>query len=164
MNSFLMSDVEEFTYQEIAAIVESPIGTVMSRICRGRALLRERLDAREALDIGLVTEVVERSALWDRAHEIAATIAAKPSIATQGTVRAIWESLDKPYRAAMDQGLIYTRLGNPIGSAQVDRANMPPITPRTARVHGTVSSPRRARSSSAPCRAHRAMARLTNSR
>jgi hypothetical protein len=34
-------------------------------------------------------------------------------------VRAIWESLDRPYRAAMQQGLIYTRVGNPIGSAEV---------------------------------------------
>ena len=55
----------------------------------------------------------------DRAHEIAATIAAKPPSATQGTVKAIWESLDKPYRAAMDQGLIYTRLGNPLGEAEL---------------------------------------------
>ena len=42
-----------------------------------------------------------------------------PRSATQGTVRAIWESLDRPYRAAMEQGLIYTRLGNPIGQAEV---------------------------------------------
>ena len=84
----------------------------------------ERVTAETALRIGLVTEVVDRAALWDRAHEIAAGIAAKPSAATQGTVRAIWESLDRPYRAAMEQGLIYTRLGNPIGMAEV--AEHPP--------------------------------------
>ena len=37
----------------------------------------------------------------------------------QGTVKAIWESLDKPYRAAMEQNLIYTRLGNPLGQAEL---------------------------------------------
>jgi enoyl-CoA hydratase/carnithine racemase len=79
----------------------------------------ERVSAATALAIGLVTEVVDRDDLWRRAHEIAAGIAAKPSAATQGTVRAIWESLDRPYRAAMEQGLIYTRLGNPIGMAEV---------------------------------------------
>jgi enoyl-CoA hydratase/carnithine racemase len=79
----------------------------------------ERVSAATALRIGLVTEVVARDALWARAHEIAAGIAAKPSAATQGTVRAIWESLDRPYRAAMEQGLIYTRLGNPLGMAEV---------------------------------------------
>jgi enoyl-CoA hydratase/carnithine racemase len=84
----------------------------------------ERVTASTALSIGLVTEVVERDALWSRAHELAAAIAAKPSAATQGTVRAIWESLDRPYRAAMEQGLIYTRVGNPLGMAEV--AEHPP--------------------------------------
>ncbi|CAN5555342.1 enoyl-CoA hydratase/isomerase family protein [soil metagenome] len=79
----------------------------------------ERVGADTALRIGLVTEVVEREHLWSRAHEIATTIAAKPPSATQGTVKAIWESLDRPYRAAMDQGLIYTRLGNPLGKAEL---------------------------------------------
>ncbi len=40
-------------------------------------------------------------------------------VGTQGTVKAIWESLDKPYRAALEQNLIYTRLGNPIGQAEL---------------------------------------------
>ena len=66
-----------------------------------------------------MTEVVAAVDLWARAHEIAAGIARKPTAATQGTVRAIWESLDRPYRAAMQQGLIYTRVGNPIGRAEV---------------------------------------------
>jgi enoyl-CoA hydratase/carnithine racemase len=88
----------------------------------------ERVGAETALRIGLVTEVVEREALWSRAHEIAAGIASKPSAATQGTVRAIWESLDRPYRAAMEQGLIYTRLGNPVGMAEV-RSRRPASRP-----------------------------------
>jgi enoyl-CoA hydratase/carnithine racemase len=90
----------------------------------------ERVSAQTALRISLVTEVVTRDALWTRALEIAACIAAKPTAATQGTVRAIWESLDKPYRAAVEQGLAYTRIGNPIGSAEIDRSSMPRITPR----------------------------------
>jgi enoyl-CoA hydratase/carnithine racemase len=79
----------------------------------------ERVGAHTALRIGLVTEVVAREQLWQRAHAIAVSIAAKPPSATQGTVRAIWESLDKPYRAALEQNLIYTRLGNPIGTAEL---------------------------------------------
>ena len=90
----------------------------------------ERVTAGTALQIGLVTEVVERERLWDRAHEIAAGIAAKPSAATQGTVRAIWESLDRPYRAAMEQGLIYTRLGNPPGMAEAAGRERQPRQPR----------------------------------
>jgi enoyl-CoA hydratase/carnithine racemase len=90
----------------------------------------ERVTAATALEIGLVTEVVDRADLWRRAHEIAAGIAAKPTSATQGTVRAIWESLDRPYRAAMEQGLLYTRLGNPIGQAEVSRHPPAEVDPR----------------------------------
>jgi enoyl-CoA hydratase/carnithine racemase len=90
----------------------------------------ERVSAATALRISLVTEIVERPLLWDRAHEIARAIAQKPTAATQGTVRAIWESLDKPYRAALEQGLAYTRIGNPIGSAEVDRSATPRTNPR----------------------------------
>jgi RNA polymerase sigma-70 factor (ECF subfamily) len=39
----LLADVEELTYQEIAEAMECPIGTVMSRINRGRRMLRRLL-------------------------------------------------------------------------------------------------------------------------
>ena len=39
----LLVDVEEFAYREVADILAIPIGTVMSRLSRGRKLLRERL-------------------------------------------------------------------------------------------------------------------------
>jgi RNA polymerase sigma-70 factor (ECF subfamily) len=35
--------VEELTYAEIAQVLSVPIGTVMSRISRGRRMLYERL-------------------------------------------------------------------------------------------------------------------------
>ena len=50
-----LADVEGFSYKEIANIVEVPAGTVMSRLHRGRKLLRERL-ADYAKELGYSTE------------------------------------------------------------------------------------------------------------
>ena len=40
----VLSDLEGLSYQEIADVVQVPIGTVRSRIARGRAILRKELE------------------------------------------------------------------------------------------------------------------------
>ncbi|MCW2579026.1 MAG: enoyl-CoA hydratase [Blastococcus sp.] len=106
-----------------------PIG-MTRRIALGEVLrialmgLHERVSAQKALQIGLVTEVVPRAELWEHADRLARIIAGQPPAAIQGTVRAIWESLDSTRTQALRTGLAYTQLGNPIGTAQVDRASV----------------------------------------
>jgi enoyl-CoA hydratase/carnithine racemase len=82
--------------------------------------LDERVSAARAFEIGLVTEVTTRDQLWGRAHEVAAIIATKPSIAVQATVKAIWSSLDQPLSYAYDVAMVYPTVANFEGRAQVD--------------------------------------------
>lgn len=42
-NAVIMADLEDMSYKEIASAMDCPLGTVMSRLYRGRKLLRERL-------------------------------------------------------------------------------------------------------------------------
>jgi RNA polymerase sigma-70 factor (ECF subfamily) len=39
----VLRELEELSYKEIGTVVEVPVGTVMSRLARGRALLQQRL-------------------------------------------------------------------------------------------------------------------------
>ena len=95
-----------------------PLGDVLRMALLGND---ERICAETALRIGLVTEITPLEKLWERGHELASIIAAKPTAATQGTVRAIWESLEMNRTAALQGALKYTQLGNPSGMSQVDR-------------------------------------------
>jgi RNA polymerase sigma-70 factor (ECF subfamily) len=53
--AIVLCDVEEMSYKEIAEAMGTPIGTVMSRIHRGRKILQQKLQ-HHALAAGLVRE------------------------------------------------------------------------------------------------------------
>jgi RNA polymerase sigma-70 factor, ECF subfamily len=56
----ILADLQEFSYKEIAEILDCPVGTVMSRLFRGRKLLQKTL--REyALGQGVFNDVGEAS-------------------------------------------------------------------------------------------------------
>jgi enoyl-CoA hydratase/carnithine racemase len=106
----------------IVAAVE-PIG-MTRRLHLGDVLrmalmgLDERVSATSARAMGLVSEVVKSDELWTKADELARAIAAKPPAAVQGSVRAIWESLELGRSAAVERALSYTQIGNRTGLAQ----------------------------------------------
>jgi len=56
----LLADVEELTYQEIAQAMECPIGTVMSRINRGRRMLRRLVHERRNAEAAPALRIVAR--------------------------------------------------------------------------------------------------------
>src|SRR3546814_13538379 len=84
-----------------------PLGDVLRWALMGT---EERITADTALRLGLVTEVVPRADLRDRAHSIAASIASRHPRAIQGSVRAIWESLDMTRSMALQNAEAYTNI------------------------------------------------------
>jgi enoyl-CoA hydratase/carnithine racemase len=99
-----------------------PLGDVLRMVLLG---LDERMSATTALASGLVTEVLPSDKLWSRAAELAAMVAEKPPVSIQGSLKAIWESLDVPRSAALDRGYVYpqvTKLVQP----PVDRGGRKP--------------------------------------
>ncbi|WP_174290953.1 enoyl-CoA hydratase/isomerase family protein [Sphingomonas bacterium] len=107
--------------EPIGATYRMPLGDVLRMALLGND---ERISAATALRVGLVTEVLPLDALWARADELARIIAAKPPAAIQGTVRAIWESLDLTRSTALKLGYRYCQVGNPVGEVQFDPATL----------------------------------------
>lgn len=115
------ADAAFFDPHANASIVSAlePIGMLQRGVPLGEVLrwalmgTEERISASTALRIGLVSEVVDRADLWNRAQTIAESIAGRNPVAIQGTIRAIWESLDMTRSAALQNGMAYTHIGNP---------------------------------------------------
>jgi len=93
-----------------------PLGDVLRWALIGS---EERMTAETALRTGIVTEITSRDELRHRAQELATEIAGRRPEAIQGTVRAIWESLDMTPSVALRRGLSYTQVGN-VGSGRTD--------------------------------------------
>jgi RNA polymerase sigma-70 factor (ECF subfamily) len=66
------ADVEGFSYQEIADIMKTPVGTVMSRLHRGRRLLRGLL-ADHARETGIVPDAASTATMRGRGRKATAT-------------------------------------------------------------------------------------------
>jgi enoyl-CoA hydratase/carnithine racemase len=78
-------------FEPIGMLQRMPFGEIMRLSLLG---LAERMSARRAHQIGLVSEVVPIGELREAARWAADAVAASPPQAVQGTVRAIWSGLD----------------------------------------------------------------------
>jgi enoyl-CoA hydratase/carnithine racemase len=72
----------------------------------------ERMSAERAREIGLVTEVVPRDELRERAAWAARVIADSPAIAIQGTMRALWTALEVSRHQGIELANLFTRIGS----------------------------------------------------
>jgi enoyl-CoA hydratase/carnithine racemase len=107
--------------EAIGAVGRIPILEVLRMVLLGND---ERMSAETAKRISLVTEITTPEDLWSRADALARGIAAKPPAAIQGSIRAIWDAQSLPRAQAVSNALKYTQLGNPIGTAGIDRSKM----------------------------------------
>jgi enoyl-CoA hydratase/carnithine racemase len=96
------------TYESILLVGRMPLGEVLRMQLTGAA---ERLSARRAYEMGLVSELVPRADLHAAAERLAASIAASPTVAVQATLRAIWTAFEHGRRVALDQGYAFAALG-----------------------------------------------------
>jgi enoyl-CoA hydratase/carnithine racemase len=84
-----------------------PFGEIMRLSLMGNY---ERLSAKRAHEIGLVSEVTPAGDLLDRAGAAATIIASQPALAIEGTVRALWGAREMG-RDALKLGYAYVAMG-----------------------------------------------------
>ena len=96
------------TYESILLVGRMPLGEVLRMQLTGAA---ERLSAKRAYEMGLVSEIVPRNDLHAAAERLATAIAASPTVAVQATLRAIWTAFEHGRRVALDQGYAFAALG-----------------------------------------------------
>ena len=117
------------------ASASGPIG-MSRRVSLGEVLRftllsnAERLSAQAALRIGLVTEVTTRDELWTRADALARVIAAYDTLAVQGTLKAVWESLDPGRRAGLERASLYCDVARGASVKPFQAAAKQPFTVR----------------------------------
>jgi enoyl-CoA hydratase/carnithine racemase len=96
-------------FEPIQMLTKMPFQEIMRLSLLGA---HERMSAERAREIGLVTEVVPREELHERAGWAARVIADAPPLAVQGTMRALWTALEMPRAQALGVANLFTRIGS----------------------------------------------------
>ncbi|MFH8556548.1 enoyl-CoA hydratase/isomerase family protein [Streptomyces celluloflavus] len=108
-------------YEAIHMAQRMPFGEVARMSLMGTA---ERLGAARAYEIGLISELAEPGAVTAAALRCAAVLAAQPTEAVQGTVRALWAAKEAVRAQALAHAPQLIALGNlpPDRQAELFRA------------------------------------------
>ena len=95
-------------FESVHLLQKLPLGETLRMALLG---VNERMSADRAYQLGLVSEVVPKETLMERATWIARAIASAPEYAVQGTVRAVWMAHDLARRDAMAHVSSFVALG-----------------------------------------------------
>ncbi|CAM5559768.1 MULTISPECIES: enoyl-CoA hydratase/isomerase family protein [Streptomyces] len=104
-------------YESMLMAQRMPYGEVARMVLMGSA---ERLSARRAHEVGLVSELTEDGRALVAAVECATVIAGYPAEAVQGTVRALWAAREAGLAQAFAQAPHLISLGNLPGARQAE--------------------------------------------
>ncbi|MFD5795937.1 enoyl-CoA hydratase/isomerase family protein [Streptomyces diastatochromogenes] len=96
-------------YESVLMAQRMPYGEVARMMLMGTA---ERISARRAHEIGLVSELTEPGGALEAAVRCAAVIAGYPTEGVQGTVRALWAAKEAARAQAFAQAPHLIALGN----------------------------------------------------
>ncbi|MDL5202181.1 enoyl-CoA hydratase/isomerase family protein [Streptomyces sp. ALI-76-A] len=96
-------------YESVLMAQRMPYGEVARMALMGTA---ERISARRAHDLGLVSELTEPGGALAAATACAAVVAGHPAEATQGTVRALWAAKEAARTQGFAQAPHLISLGN----------------------------------------------------
>ncbi|MFE8947485.1 enoyl-CoA hydratase/isomerase family protein [Streptomyces sp. NPDC007856] len=96
-------------YESMLMAARMPYGEVARMMLMGTA---ERISARRAREIGLVSEVTEEGGALAAAVRCASVIAGYPAEGVQGTVRALWAAREAALAQAFAQAPPLVALGN----------------------------------------------------
>jgi enoyl-CoA hydratase/carnithine racemase len=102
-------------FEPIHMLQKMPFHEVMRMSLLGN---RERLSAKRAYEIGLVSEVVPLEKLREAADWAARVIASQPPLAIQGTLRAIWAGQELTRSQALSMAYAFVSLGTSPDSIQ----------------------------------------------
>jgi enoyl-CoA hydratase/carnithine racemase len=95
-------------FEPLLLLPRMSFGEVLRMALVGSA---ERMSAKHALEVGLVSEVVEPDELLAAARVLAEAIAAQPPHAVQATLRTLWAGRDLPAAQALELGNTFLALG-----------------------------------------------------
>ncbi|WP_329051258.1 enoyl-CoA hydratase/isomerase family protein [Streptomyces violaceus] len=102
-------------YESVLMAQRMPYGEVARMVLTGTA---ERISARRAYEVGLVSELAPEGEALEAATACAAVIAGHPTEAVQGTVRALWAASEAGRAQGVAQAPHLIALGNAAGERQ----------------------------------------------